>query len=273
MSLLPEMKSAFNLKWNPFDSDFPTQGIHICPKTELFLDFMGNYVYKGGFAMITGQPGTGKSTVCRLLLSRIKDLNDVSVVALSRPQSTLGDFYRELGNKFSFETSVSNRYGSFKKLRETWLKTAQERMIKPVIIIDEAQALKKVIIEELLTLSSHSFDSKRLVTIVLSGDERLKISLDSQDFLPLKSRLAYTLHLAPKDQYAIHELLKDLTSKAGNPDLIDSEVYQTLANTCLGNARTLMHTLNQLLLTAHELKHTSISTATILANEKRFKNA
>jgi hypothetical protein len=60
---------------------------------------------------------------------------------MERPQSSLGDFYREMGDIFEVNLSLANRYGGFKALRERWLKHTQTTLFRPVLLIDEAQEM------------------------------------------------------------------------------------------------------------------------------------
>lgn len=71
----------------------------------------------GGFALISGDPGLGKSKTLQLLAKRLNTLADVVVGVMERPQSNLGDFYRELGDRFGVNLSPANRFGGFKALK------------------------------------------------------------------------------------------------------------------------------------------------------------
>ena len=76
---------------------------------------------EGGFALIHGDPGTGKSVVLRILAARLERLPDLTVGVISHPQSNLADFYREMGELFAVALKPHNRWGGFKILRERWL--------------------------------------------------------------------------------------------------------------------------------------------------------
>ena len=81
---------------------------------------MEQLVQEGGFALICGESGSGKSVALRILAQRLSKLRDVVVGALERPQSKSADFYRELGDLFAVKLKPSNRWGGFRALRERW---------------------------------------------------------------------------------------------------------------------------------------------------------
>ena len=84
------MLALFGLKWNPFRPDVPVDALWRSPKLDHFCWRLENLVREGGFALITGDPGTGKSVALRLLAHRLAALPDVVTGVLTRPQSGLG---------------------------------------------------------------------------------------------------------------------------------------------------------------------------------------
>jgi general secretion pathway protein A len=86
---------------------------------------------------VHGDPGSGKSVVMRLLAERLARLADLSVAVIHHPQSSLSDFYRELGDIFSISMRVSNRWGGFKALRARWIDHLGSASRRPVVLIDE----------------------------------------------------------------------------------------------------------------------------------------
>ena len=72
---------------------------------------------EGGFALIVGEPGTGKSVTLRLLAQRLAREPEILVGALSRPQANVADFYREMGEVFGVPLRPHNRWGGAKALR------------------------------------------------------------------------------------------------------------------------------------------------------------
>jgi len=111
---IKKLQSAYGLKWNPFDKP-PVEGLVSTGEIDDFCWSVENLVLDGGFAMVTGGVGSGKSSTMRILHQRLAALSEVTVANVDRPQSGLADFYRELGDKFAMDFRVTNRYGCFKR--------------------------------------------------------------------------------------------------------------------------------------------------------------
>jgi energy-coupling factor transporter ATP-binding protein EcfA2 len=89
--------APYGLKWNPFSTELPSEALYLSPKINDFFWRIENvHVREGGFALIQGDPGTGKSVVLRALAERLERQTELTVGVLNHPQSNLGDFYREL---------------------------------------------------------------------------------------------------------------------------------------------------------------------------------
>jgi general secretion pathway protein A len=105
--------ALYGLKWNPFLPDIPVESLWTPPFFEPFFFRLENLITDGGFVMISSEPGLGKSKTLQLIAHRLKPLQDVCIGVMERPQSCLGDFYRELGAIFGVNLSPANRYGGF----------------------------------------------------------------------------------------------------------------------------------------------------------------
>ena len=112
--------ALYGLKYNPFLPDVPVEDIWIRPDLDSFFFRVESLVIDGGFASLTGDPGQGKSKALQSLAWRLGQVGDVVVGVMERPQSGLGDFYRELGRLFNVNLSPANRYGGFQALRARW---------------------------------------------------------------------------------------------------------------------------------------------------------
>lgn len=235
-----KLLSLWGLKWNPFSPELPGEALLATAKIESFAWRVEQLVQEGGFALISGESGTGKSVALRIVALRLATLRDVVVGVLERPQSKNADFYRELGDVFSVKLRPSNRYGGFKALRERWKAHVASSRIKPVLLVDEAQEMAPDVLSELRILSSADFDATSLLTVVLAGDDRLLELLRHEDLVPLGTRIRTRLKTEPASREELLELLRHALSKAGNASLMTPELMETLVDHSAGNYRLLM---------------------------------
>jgi general secretion pathway protein A len=228
-----KLLALYGLKWNPFSPELPSEALLATPKIEHFAWRVEQLVQEGGFALITGESGTGKSVALRIVAGRLSALRDVTVGVIERPQSKSPDFYRELGDIFAVKLAPHNRWCGFKALRERWKAHVASSRIRPVLLIDEAQEMSPDVLSELRILSSADFDATSLLTVVLSGDARLVTEPATPDELL--------------------ELLQHALAKAGSASLMTAELMETLVDHSAGNYRLLMIMGGELL--AHGMAH------------------
>jgi type II secretory pathway predicted ATPase ExeA len=243
-----KLLALYGLKWNPFSPEVPTESLYATHRTQHFCwRIEQNLIQEGGFALVTGDPGTGKSVVLRLLAERLGQLRDISVGAIAHPSSNLADFYREMGDLFGVELKPHNRWGGFKALRERWQAHLEGTLLRPVLLIDEAQEMHPAVLSELRLLSSMQFDSRTLLTVVLAGDARLTTKLRRDELLPLGSRIRARLIMEYADRDELIACLKHLLATAGNAGLMTPELMQTLCDHAVGNYRVLTSMAAELL--------------------------
>jgi general secretion pathway protein A len=247
-----KLHALHGLKWNPFTPDVPTEGLWTAPRIESFCVRVEGMVDEGGFALVTGDPGNGKSVTLRILAERLANLPEVTVGVLTRPQSALADFYRELGELFAVELRPHNRWGGFKALRERWKAHAEASLLRPVLLIDEAQEMNPLVLSELRILASGQLDTEMYLTVVLAGDSRLLERFRQPDLLPLGSRIRTRLLLEYAGQDELRQVLRHALKKAGNPQLLSPSLQDTLVEHAAGNFRVLMTLAGELLMVACE---------------------
>lgn len=246
-----KLLALYGLKWNPFSPELPTEAIHVPPKVENFCWRIEHaQIREGGFAMISGDPGTGKSIVLRLLAERLKKLPDITVGAINHPQSNLADFYRELGDIFAVPLRPSNRWGGFKALRERWLAHLESTRCRAVLLIDEAQEMPPQVLNELRLLASARFDSQPLLCVVIAGDARLTEKLRREELIPLGSRIRTRLATEFASRDDLLACLEHLNTGAGNASLMTAQLRHTLCDHAAGNYRILTTMAAELLTAA-----------------------
>lgn len=242
--------SLYGVKYYPFRPDVPTEALYATPPVNAFIHRVEISLADGGFAMVTGDPGTGKSAVLRLLADRLRALPNVVVGTIEHPQSRTSDFYRELGDMFGVPLAVHNRWAGFKALRTRWSDHIASTLTRPVLIVDEAQEALTAALSELRILASKDFDARQLLSVVFAGDARLIDRLRTAELLPLGSRIRRRLVLDYASRDELLSCLEHRLEAAGNPSLMTNELKGTLADHAAGNYRVLMNLADELLTVA-----------------------
>ena len=259
-----DIRSLYGLKYNPFLPDVPPEALYTLPETKRFLLRIQYMATQGGFALITGEPGLGKSKALQQIAQQLEEIPDLTVGVMQRPQSKLGDFYRELGELFGVGLTPANRYGGFKALRNRWKTHCQSTLLRPVLLIDEAQQASAECLTELRLLQSHHFDSQSLLFTVLCGDNRLPEKFRSAELLPLGSRIGPRLVLLPLSPEQLKDYLNFALDQAGNGQLMTPELIHALTTHAANNLRVLNQMAAELLAAAAERNLTRIDESLFL---------
>jgi general secretion pathway protein A len=220
-----KMLALYGLKWNPFIPSVPTEALHVSTRLESFCWRVQQLTGEGGFALLTGVPGCGKSAALRILSASLPTQRDVTVGVISRPQASIADFYREMGELFGVELRPHNRYGGAKTLRQRWHAHIQSTLSRPVLLVDEAQEMQPGVLAELRLLASADLDSH----ILLASRMRVRLAIERATPLELQDCLRHTLQ------------------QAGAPALMTPEVIAAICDHAQGNPRALMIMAGELL--------------------------
>jgi type II secretory pathway predicted ATPase ExeA len=254
-----KLTALYGLKYHPFTPDVPTEALYISKKLNDFCwRIEHSFIREGGFALISGDPGTGKSAVLRLLNERLNLIRDVQVGILQHASARLSDFYRELGDVFGVPLSPNNRWYSFKSLRERWRSHVDSTLQKPVLFIDEAQEMPACVLNELRLLTSSQFDSRLLLSVIFAGDQRFNEKLRCDELVPLGSRIRLRLNIEYASPEQLMESLRHNLTCAGNLHLMTQELMQTLCDHAMGNYRALCTMAAELLSLAAQQEKTQL---------------
>jgi general secretion pathway protein A len=245
-----KMLALYGLKWNPFAPNVPTEALHVTTRLESFCWRVQQLAGEGGFALVTGAPGCGKSASLRILTASLAAQRDVTVGVISRPQANIADFYREMGELFGVELRPHNRYAGAKILRQRWQAHIQSTLCRPVLLVDEAQEMQSSVLAELRLLASADLDSKILLTIVLAGDGRLADRLCADELLPLASRVRVRMAIERAAPQELQDCLRHGLRQAGSPTLMTPELIAAICDHAQGNPRALMIMAGELLAAA-----------------------
>lgn len=254
-----QLLALYGLKYNPFMPDVPIEALYRYPKLDHFCWRIEHSLIKeGGFALLMGDPGTGKSVTLRILSEKLSHVRDIQVGVLTHTSARLSDFYRELGEVFGVPLSPHNCWHGFKSLREHWLHHVKSTLLRPVLFIDEAQEMPPCVLSELRLLTSMQFDSNVLLSVILAGDQRLSDKLRRDELIPFGSRIRIRFNTEYASSEQLLQALQHLVTAAGNPRLMTQELMQTLCEHAMGNYRALCTMAGELLDMAAQQEKTQL---------------
>jgi type II secretory pathway predicted ATPase ExeA len=165
----------------------------------------------GGFALLTGEVGTGKTTISRRLMEQLPDNTQAAFILnpMLSSQELLATLCDELKIRYrktgaSLKTLTDKIAGKLKKNNENNLNT--------ILIIDEAQHLQPEVLEQLRLLTNLETNTKKLLQVILIGQPELQQLLQRRDLRQLAQRITARYHLLPltpveQVQYIQHRLL------------------------------------------------------------------
>ncbi|MGJ7901427.1 AAA family ATPase [Lysobacter sp. 1R34A] len=150
----------------------------------------------GGFVQLTGEVGTGKTTLCRLLLEQLPEKTRVALVLNPRlsPVELLETICEEL------HLDLAGKHGSVKALVDAlnrYLLDAYAQGLRVVLIVDEAQNLSLEALEQVRLLTNLETDTQKLLQIILLGQPELRDMLARSDMRQLAQRITARFHLTP----------------------------------------------------------------------------
>jgi len=192
----------------------------------------------GGFVLITGEVGTGKTTLLRNLLDRTP--TNVDVAFILNPRLTVKELLETLCEELGVHFG-KNPPDSIKQyidgLNRHLLKTHQDDR-STVVVIDEAQNLSPAVLEQIRLLTNLETNDKKLMRIILLGQPELAVMLDRTELRQLAQRITARYHLtslAKNDvlAYVNHRLVK----AGGNPNIFSKQAINTLYRLSKGTPR------------------------------------
>ncbi len=161
---------------------------------EAFSHLLYGIMSRSGFIMISGEIGTGKTTICRYLLSKL-DL-DTEVAFVFNPTLSPEELLRTINQDFGIDTQADTVKGLIDELN-TYLLDRYAQGKNCVLVIDEAQDLEPRVLEQIRLLSNLETETAKLLQIILIGQPELPEMLELPELRQLNQRITARYHLEP----------------------------------------------------------------------------
>jgi general secretion pathway protein A len=186
-------KGFFNLKNDPFGSSPDPRFMYMMPHTrEALAGLEYGISARKGFIVLTGEVGTGKTTLLRRALASFDQSRVFSSFVFNPRLDTL-DFLEFVLSDFGIAVTTRTKSGMLLQLNR-WLIERYRRQETCVIVVDEAQNLSTELLEEIRLLTNLETSSEKLVQIVLSGQPELEIMLRQPSLRQLRQRICLWCH-------------------------------------------------------------------------------
>lgn len=257
-------KEHFGLKDSPFSIAPDPRYLYM---SEQHREALAHLVYgfnsDGGFVLLTGEIGTGKTTVCRCLLEQVPDNSIIAFIF--NPKLTVDELLATICDEFGIVYPKNNTsIKVFVDLINNFLLNAHGAGLKAVLIIDEAQNLSSDVLEQLRLLTNLETSQKKLLQIILLGQPELRDKLSKPELLQLSQRIIARYHLGSLSRddmkaYIVHRL-----SVAGvNNTLFSDSALGTLYAITAGVPRLINIVCDRALLGAFVKEKTKISSSIV----------
>ena len=168
----------------------------------------------GGFVQLTGEVGTGKTTLCRLLLEQLPENTRVALVL--NPKLSPVELVETVCEELKLD--IEGRRGSLKGLTDTlnkFLLDAYAEGLRVVLIVDEAQNLSTESLEQVRLLTNLETPTQKLLQIILLGQPELREMLERVELRQLAQRITARYHLTPLDAAETETYVRHRMAVAG----------------------------------------------------------
>ncbi|HAM41021.1 MAG TPA: ATPase [Candidatus Omnitrophica bacterium] len=215
-----------------------------------------------GFIEITGEIGTGKTTLCKALLRQLEDTTRTALI-LHSGLSEL-QLLQAVIQDFGLDPMRGNRFGLFNELNRFLIEQATLGN-NIVLIIDEAQNLSLRVLEQIRMLSNLETDKQKLVQIVLVGQPQLRDKLDRPSLRQLQQRIGVRYHILPLDGEEVRTYIEHRLEIAGSDGSLSftGEAFEEIYRCSNGIPRLMNLVCDRALLACYVLRTKLVDRALI----------
>ena len=204
----------FGLTCNPFQLTPDPEFLFLGKDHKKALTYVTYGISAGtGFILVTGEVGTGKTTLLRKIL---KELNkDIKVARVNNTLVSSEQLIAMISDDFGIETQGKDKTRLLRELTD-FIISQYAQGFRTTLIIDEAQNLSPELLEEVRLLSNLETDKNKLLQIILAGQPELKQTLAVPKLRQLRQRISISCHINPLGRDEIEEYIFHRLGIAGN---------------------------------------------------------
>ncbi|MEW6247763.1 MAG: AAA family ATPase [Nitrospirota bacterium] len=217
---------------------------------------------QAGFVIITGGPGTGKTTLLHSLLDQYSDIFAIGM--LTNVQDTLGSLLPWIVAAFGLSHAENSSVGLFSEF-SAFLAREHARRRRVLLVVDEAQNLTPTMVEELRLLSNVNDGRGRCLQVILSGQPPLRALLQRADMTQFAQRVAVDCHLDPLSEDETPGCIRHRLGVAGGRPTLFSDGACVLAHRVSGGVPRLINQVCDTALAYGFAEQTPRITATLVA--------
>lgn len=190
-------QNFYRFKENPFSLTPDTDLVFPSKKHITAIEHLEYGIQqKKGFILITGEAGSGKTTLCRSFLKNLDKKIEVALILNSFLSEI--ELLRAINRDFGIDSTGETREQLVNALNDFLIEQKELKKI-PVVIVDESQNLSPSVLEQLRMLSNLETDKEKLLQIVLMGQPELEETLERHDLRQLNQRIAIRYKIMPLD--------------------------------------------------------------------------
>lgn len=226
----------YGLKERPFNVTSDPEFFFLSKKhKEALSHLLYGTSHRKGIIVLTGEIGTGKTTLCRFFLNRLN--RNVKTAFILNPHFSEIQLLEAIVKDFGITAKNSTRLALVWALNQ-FLLSETESGNNVVLIIDEAQNLKPRLLEQVRLLSNLETEKDKLLQVVLVGQPELNQRLNLYDLRQLRQRIMVRFHITPLEKDEIKEYINHRLNIAGSgKTYFTDEAIEAIAGFSSGTPR------------------------------------